>query len=83
MHVHVIMHDLPYLPRYTITAQQLCINECSSSHECSCDSTKIPILIIKSTNKDAKHVIILTLMLNMGKLDLIRTKHVIKTKQKK
>ena len=51
MQVHVIMHDLPYLPRYTVTAQQLCINECSSSHECSCDSTKIQILIIKSTNK--------------------------------
>ena len=40
MHVHVIMHDLPHLPHYTITLQYLYLNSCSNSHECSRDSSK-------------------------------------------
>ena len=65
MHVHVIMHDLPHLPCYTIAHQHLCINACSSSYECSRDSTKTKTLIINlsiqacetcySSNPNARH----------------------------
>ena len=40
IHVHVIKHDLPHLLHCTITPRHLCINACSSSHECSCDLSK-------------------------------------------
>jgi len=83
MHVHVIMHDLPYLHRCTITPQHLCINACSSSHEYSCDSTKHKPYSSIYQSKYVKQVILLTLMLNMWKLDSTRPKHVIKTNQNK
>ena len=48
MHVHIHMHNLPHC---TITHQRLCINVCSSSYTCLCDSSKTQILIINSTIK--------------------------------
>ena len=83
MHVHVIMHDLPHLPHRTITPQHLCINECSNSHKCSCDSSKHKPYSSIYQFKHVKYVILLTLDLNMWKLDSTRLKHVIKTNQNK